>query len=59
MTNKEKAIAALRDAKTIDQWNEIRDKNKAFLTMAELNEIDQSRLIVEVLGQDKISQHQH
>ena len=52
MNNYDQAVAELRTAKDVKQWNTIRAKWVAQLTQTELNKIDSSGLITEVLGQD-------
>lgn len=52
MNNYENAVTMLRTAKTVEQWNTIRSQVKDTLTAKELNKIDSSGLIVEVLGKD-------
>ena len=52
MTNFETAVATLKTATTVQQWNELRDGVKHTLTQVELYKVDASGLIVQVLGQD-------
>lgn len=52
MTNFETAVATLITAKTVEQWNELRDSVKHTVSVSELNKIDSGGLIVEVLGAD-------
>ena len=52
MTNFETAVATLRTATTVEQWNGLRDGIKHTLTQTELYKVDASGLIVQVLGQD-------
>lgn len=52
MTNYENAVNQLKTAKTVAQWNQIREDVKDTLTDVELNKIDSSGLITEVLGRD-------
>ena len=46
------AIAALKEVKSVEEWNEMRDRYKRFLNQQELAFIDASGLITEVLGKD-------
>lgn len=49
--NYAEAIAELKTAKTVDQWNEIRATWMPMLSKEEVGKIDGSGLIVEVLGE--------
>jgi len=52
MTNLQSAINVLKTARNVYHWNDIRENLKKDLTMKEIQHIDCSGLIVEVLGQD-------
>ena len=52
---KEQAIAELKTAKDVQEWNQIRAKWTQLLKPTELCAIDASGLIVEVLGPDPFS----
>ncbi len=54
MINYEEAIARLKTAKDVPHWNEIRDGLKRYLGINGITKIDQSGLIVEVLGRDAV-----
>lgn len=46
------AIAELRTAKSVCQWNIIRRKHKKYLTLSEMSRIDASGIITDTLGFD-------
>jgi hypothetical protein len=46
------ALTELKTAKSVTQWNEIRERWVDILEREELAEIDSSGLIVQVLGRD-------
>lgn len=50
--NYDEVIANLKNVKTVREWNDVRDRAKRFLSLKEINSIDQSGLIVDVLGED-------
>ena len=50
--NYESAVAALKEATNIEQWNAIRSRVARTLSAQQLAKIDSSGLIVEVLGAD-------
>ena len=52
MSNYETAVAKLRTATTVEQWNDLRDEVKDTLSTSDLYKVDASGLIVEVLGAD-------
>lgn len=54
MNNYDSAIASLKTAKDVHHWNFIRDGLKRHLAISEITKIDQSGLIVEVLGRDAV-----
>lgn len=51
-TNYELAIDRLKTAKSVKEWNSIREELKDTLTRDEITRIDKSGLIVQVLGVD-------
>ncbi len=53
------AIIELKETKSVEEWNEIRDKYKRFVTTKELAFIDASGLITEVLGCHPIKTYSH
>lgn len=58
MTNYESAINLLMTATNVSKWNELRAFVKPTLKIEEMNKIDSSGLIVQVLGPDKYIHYQ-
>ena len=54
MDNYEQAVMKLSQAKTVQEWNQIREGVKDTLSPSELCRIDSQGLIVQILGQDPI-----
>ena len=51
-TNYDQVIENLKTVKTVKEWNEVREQAKDVLPLSDLIKIDQSGLIVDVLGAD-------
>jgi aryl-alcohol dehydrogenase-like predicted oxidoreductase len=51
--NQKTVVSMLKNAQTVEHWNEIRDNLKSTIPSKEMAQIDASGLIVETLGADK------
>ena len=56
MTTYNEAVKQLKTVTSVGEWNYIRDGLKQRMTMKDIVRLDQSGLIVEVLGPDKVRQ---
>lgn len=57
-TNCDQVIENLKKVKTVKEWNEVREQAKDSLPLSDLIKIDQSGLIVDVLGADAYTNYQ-
>lgn len=57
-TNYDQVIENLKTVKTVKEWNEVREQAKDSLPLSDLIKIDQSGLIVDVLGADAYTNYQ-